>query len=110
MAHDGLYDTLLLLGLLWLSMLLYWVWLRGRPVTSPTTLTSVIAGKRRSQEPTPFAGLLHKPLCDACEQAATSRLPSVRRHPRSLSPGDADARSRHGTSSVLMMIAPTTDG
>jgi len=74
MEHDGLYDNLLLLGLLWLSMLLYWVWLRGWPATSPTTLTPAISIKKRSKEPTPFAGLLHKPLCDACAQAAASRL------------------------------------
>ena len=57
MEHDGLYDNLLLLGLLWLSMLLYWVWLRGWPATSPTTLTPAISIKKRSKEPTPFAGL-----------------------------------------------------
>jgi len=70
MGHDRLYDTLLLLELLWLSMHLYWVWLRGRPATSPTTLTPAAAITKHSKESTPFAGLLHKPLCDACEHAA----------------------------------------
>jgi hypothetical protein len=73
MEHDGLYNTLLLLGLLWLSMLLYGVWRRGRLATSPTMLTPALCIKRRSQEPTPCAGLLHKPLCDACEQATAFR-------------------------------------
>jgi hypothetical protein len=73
MGHDGLYTTLLLLGLLWLSMPLYWVRLHGRPVTSPTTLTSAPAIKQHPKEPTPFAGLLHQPLCDDCVQAAVSR-------------------------------------
>jgi hypothetical protein len=49
MEHDGLYDNLLLLGLLWLSMLLYWGWLRGWPATSPTTLTPAISIKKRSK-------------------------------------------------------------
>ena len=56
MEHDGLYDNLLLLGLLWLSMLLYWVWLRGRPATSPTTLTPAIAIKKRAKEPKRVTG------------------------------------------------------
>ena len=73
MGHDGLYHNLLLLGLLWLSIGLYWVWRRGRPVARPTTLTPVKSSKKRSKEPSPFAGLLHKPLCDACEHAAASR-------------------------------------
>lgn len=76
MEHDGLYDMLLLLGLPWLSMLLSWVWLRGRPATSPTTLTPAIALKKRAKELQPFAGLLHKPLCDACAQATASPPPA----------------------------------
>ena len=39
-----------------------------------------------------------------------ARKPPGRRHPRSLSPGDADARSRQDNRSVLMMRAPTTAG
>jgi len=74
MGHDWLSHNLLLLGLLWLSMLLYWVWLRGRPATSSTTRPSATSIKKRSKEPIPFAGLLHKPLCAACEHAVASRL------------------------------------
>jgi hypothetical protein len=70
--YDGLYDTLLLRGLLWLSVLLYWVWLQDRPATRLTTLTPATAIKKRSTEPTPFAGLLQKPLCDACAQVTAS--------------------------------------
>ena len=73
MEHDGLYDHLLLLGLLWLSMLLYWGWLRGRPVTSLPRSRLLYPSRNASKEPKPFAGLLYKPLCDACEQAAASR-------------------------------------
>ena len=73
MGHDWLYHDLLLLGLLWLSMLLYWAWLRGRSATSPTFPSPAKSIKKRTQQPKPFAGLLHKPLCDACEHAAESR-------------------------------------
>jgi hypothetical protein len=74
MGHDWLSQNLLLFGLLWLSMLLCWAWLRGRPTTSPPTLTPAKPAKQRSKELTPFAGLLHKPLCEACEHADASRL------------------------------------
>jgi hypothetical protein len=74
MVHDWRYQDLLLLGLLWLiSMLLYWAWLRGRSATSPTFPSPAKPIKKRTQQPKPFAGLLHKPLCDACEHAAESR-------------------------------------
>jgi hypothetical protein len=49
MGHDGLYDTLLLLGLLWLSMYLYWVWLRGRNGTHPPTPTPTTSIQKRSK-------------------------------------------------------------
>jgi hypothetical protein len=73
MGHDWFYHDLLFLGLLWLSMLLYWVWLRGRSPTSPTFRSPAKPIKKRSPQPKPFAGLLHKPLCDACEHVAESR-------------------------------------
>jgi hypothetical protein len=72
MEHDWLYQNLLLLGLLWLSILLYGAWLRSRSATSLTTITPVKSIKKCSKQPIPFTGLLHKPLCDACEHAAES--------------------------------------
>jgi len=67
MGPDWLFHHLQLLALLRLCVLLLWVWLRGRNGTSPTTLPAVKFIKKRSKEFTPFAGLLHKPLCAACE-------------------------------------------
>jgi hypothetical protein len=60
---------LLLLGLLWLGMLLYglWPWLQaaaGQAHRQPAK-----QAKRRSPDPRPFAGLTHKPCCEACEYA-----------------------------------------
>ena len=83
MGHDQLFDALLLLGLLWLSVLVYWVWLQRRLAASQTTPTPATPIKKRSQEPTPFVGLTHKPHCDACEHAielhpqAPSSLPPL---------------------------------
>jgi hypothetical protein len=72
MGHDWLAHNLLLLGLLWLSMLLYARWLWSRPATSPTTRPPTTSMRRGSKEPTPFAGLIHNPLCAACEHAVAS--------------------------------------
>src|ERR687888_396153 len=105
MEHDGLYDHLLLLGLLWLSMLLYWVWLRGGPATSPTPLTPALSIKKRSKEPTPFAGLLHKPLCDACAQAAASRLQA----PGAPPPPLTFTRGRRRTVETRQQFCPDDD-
>jgi len=73
MGHDPLFDVLLFLGWLWLSMLVYWAWLQGRPAANQTTPTPARPIKTRSKAPTPFPGLMHKPLCDACEHAADAR-------------------------------------
>lgn len=67
MGHDWLYHNLLLLGQLWLSMLLYWAWLRGRSATSPTFPSPAKPIKKRTQQPKPFNFVLphaslHRPL------------------------------------------------
>jgi|SRR5215510_4586052 len=78
MGHDQLFDTLLLLGLFWLSMLMYGVWLPKRCAVSQTTPPPTTSIKKRSKEPTPFVGLIHQPYCDACENA-------IALHPQALS-------------------------
>jgi IS1 family transposase len=42
--------------------------------------------QKRSREPKPFAGLIHKPLCDACEQAVEPRPQSPSAAPPHLRP------------------------
>jgi hypothetical protein len=73
MGPDWFFHHLQLLALLWLCMLLLWMWLWGRDGTSPTTPTSAKPTKKQCKEPKPFPGLLHKPLCDACERAVEPR-------------------------------------
>jgi hypothetical protein len=63
MGHDLFFHALLLLGLRWLSMLLYWLWPRSRPTPAKPI-------KTRSNASKPLQGLTHKPSCDACEHAA----------------------------------------
>ena len=94
-----------MLGLLWFSILLHWVWLRGRPATRLTTLTPASSSKKRSKEPTPFAGLLHKPLCDACAQAAASRPPA----PYAPPPVLTFTRGRRRTIETRQQFCPADD-
>jgi transposase-like protein len=76
MGHDQLCDALVLLGLLWLCMLLYWAWRRVRPATCHVTPTPATPIQRRSKELNPFPGLIHQPCCDACEHTVASRPPA----------------------------------
>jgi IS1 family transposase/transposase-like protein len=105
MGHDWLYYDLLLLGLLWLSMLLYGAWLRGRSATSPTFPSLAKPIKKRIQPPKPFAGLLHKPLCDACEHAAESRPQA----PCAPPPRLTCTRGRHRTVDTQQQFCPDED-
>jgi transposase-like protein len=105
MGHDWLYHNLLLLGQLWLSMLLYWAWLRGRSATSPTFPSPAKPIKKRIQQPKPFAGLLHKPLCDACEYAADSRAQA----PCAPPPRLTFTRGRHRTVDTQQQFCPDED-
>ena len=73
MISDLLFYKLLLVGLLWLCILLHVVWPSERAASCPITPTPTLPRRQRSKGPKPFAGLLHKPLCDACEHAAEAR-------------------------------------
>lgn len=69
MGDNQLFDALLLCGLLWFSLLLYWIWLRQQLAPCQTTPTPARLIKTRSKDPKPFPGLTHKPQCDACEHS-----------------------------------------
>ena len=102
MGHDQLFDALSLLSLLWLSMLVYGVWLQRRLAASQTTPTPATPIKKRSKEPTPFVGLIHKPYCDACEHA-------IERHPQapsSLPPLLTFTRGRQRTIDTQQHFCP----
>ncbi len=70
MVSHHIFYQLVLLGLLWLFMMLHVIWPSDRPVLAPRPPQPVAPPRQRSKEPKPFAGLLHKPHCAACEQAA----------------------------------------
>jgi transposase-like protein/IS1 family transposase len=77
MIPDPLFSALLLVGLLWLCLMLHVVWPYNRATSGHKTPRPAQSPRQRSQEPKPFAGLIHKPPCAACAQStAAPRLPS----------------------------------
>ena len=70
MVSELLFYQLALIALLWLCCMLHWVWPSDGGTTSPTPSQPTPPLRRRSREPQPFPGLIHKPHCAACEQVA----------------------------------------
>jgi len=73
MISDLLFYKLLLVGLFWLCILLHVVWPYDRAASYPPIPQPTLPPRKRSKAPKLFAGLIHKPLCDACEHAVEAR-------------------------------------
>jgi IS1 family transposase len=73
MSTDLIFSHFLLVALLWLCVLVYVLWPYGRSSAYSTLPQPTPPRRKRSQAPQPFAGLLHNPLCDACERATALR-------------------------------------
>jgi transposase-like protein len=70
MASNLLFSQLLLVAHV-VTCLLIHVGLPDKPLPMPQPPLELHKRRRkRSKEPKPFPGLLHKPLCEACEQGA----------------------------------------
>src|SRR5262245_12732831 len=63
------YTLLLLLSFVWLYCLLYVLWPDKRAACLLSPYLALLR-RKRSLTPQPFTGLIHKPLCDACQHAA----------------------------------------
>jgi IS1 family transposase len=73
MVPTPLFYQLLVVALVLICLLIH-VGLPDMPLPKPQPpLASNKRRRRRSQEPQPFTGLMHKPLCEACEQGADVR-------------------------------------
>jgi hypothetical protein len=73
MMSNPLFYQCLLVALVLLCLLLH-VGLSDNPPRVPNApLQPHPPRRRRSTEPQPFPGLIHKPLCEACEQGADAR-------------------------------------
>lgn len=68
MVSDLFFYQLALIVLLWLCLMLHCAWPSDRATTRPTP-----PRRKRRREPTPFAGLTHKPHCDACAHVNAPR-------------------------------------
>jgi hypothetical protein len=71
------YYQLVILGLLWLCVMMHYGW-PGRCAVSPPRSAEpepIKPKRKRSNEPTAFAGLTYKPHCPLCEQASAHATP-----------------------------------
>ena len=71
MVSDLFFYQLVLVALVWLCLMLQWAWPSDIAVC-PTTPEPPPPLPKRTREPKPFAGLTHKPPCDACEHTTDS--------------------------------------
>jgi IS1 family transposase len=69
-VSDLCFYELLLLGFVWLCVMQYYAWPSDRPVGDQRTSLLAPPPWKRSRDPKPFPGLIHRPHCAACEQAA----------------------------------------
>jgi hypothetical protein len=68
MIPHHFYSQLAVLGLLWLCVMLHLAWSSSGTTPQPKPSMPITPRRKRSHEPTPFAGLTHKPPCALCEQ------------------------------------------
>src|SRR5499425_3198355 len=71
MVSDLFFYQLVLVALVWLCLMLQWAWPSDIAVC-PTTPEPPPPLPKRRREPKPFAGLTHKPHCDACAHTTDS--------------------------------------
>ena len=64
---------LVLVALVWLCVMLQWAWPSGCATAPLTPSQPTPLRPKRRREPKPFAGVTHKPPCDACAQASAPR-------------------------------------
>jgi hypothetical protein len=94
MIPPHFYSPLVVVGFLWLVVMLHLAW--ASPGTPPQTKlsTPISPRRRRSNAPTLFVGLTHKPHCALCEHEATppqvpppvfpAPMPPTHRRPRTV--------------------------
>ena len=68
MAPNVLFYQLLLVALVLLCLIMHIWWPDNPSAALQTPLQSDKPRRQRSNEPKPFTGFLHKPLCEACEK------------------------------------------
>lgn len=74
MILNPLFYQLLLVALVLICLLLHVGLSDNLPHVPPAPPAPLPPRRRRGKEPKPFAGMIHKPICEACELAATEHL------------------------------------
>jgi len=73
MLPNLFFYQLVLVALVWLCVMLHWAWPSGCATASVIPSQPTPPRPKRRREPQPFAGVTHKPHCDACAQASAPR-------------------------------------
>jgi IS1 family transposase len=73
MVPNLFFYQLVLVALVWLCVMLHWAWPSGCATASLIPSQPTPPRPKRRREPKPFAGVTHKPHCDACAQASEPR-------------------------------------
>jgi transposase-like protein len=73
MAPAPLFYQLLLVALVFICLILHIGWPAPRCPAPQTTANPDQRRRKRSKAPKPFAGYIHKPICEACEQGLETR-------------------------------------
>jgi IS1 family transposase len=68
MVPHPLFYHLLLVALVMICLMLQLGWAELRRLAPQTTAKPAQSRRKRSKAPKPFAGYIHKPICEACEQ------------------------------------------
>src|SRR5262249_16930031 len=105
MITDLLLYKLLLLALVWLCLIRHMLWPTERTALCSPPTTPTPPRRKHSHDPKPFPGLLHKPLCEACEQAADT-LPEL---PGAPPPLLTATRGRKRTIDTQQQFCPDQD-
>ena len=96
------YYQLALCVLVWFFVMLHITWSKPGLPTPPVPAQPQ---RKRSSEPTPFAGLTHKPPCALCERETGETPPAPPQRPDSMPPTNRRPR----TVDTSMHFCPHTD-
>jgi IS1 family transposase len=107
MASTPLFYQLLLIAFGLLCLLVHVALADGPPREPKTPLEPTPRRRRRSKEPKPFAGLIHQPLCEACEQGDDTRPKTP--EPGSPPPVITFTRGRRRTVNTQAHFCPDPD-
>jgi transposase-like protein len=105
MTPNLLFYQLLLAALVLLCLIIHVWWSDPRCPASQMPLKPDKPRRKRSKEPKPFAGFIHKPLCEACEHGLDSR----RKAPGSPPPVMIFTRGRQRTVDTHSQFCPDPD-